>query len=127
MAIRTELSLRLQNSPGALAGVCQLLSEERVNILALGLESSGLLRIVTDNPVHAAGMLRERHHRLDERDVIYTVMPNQPGALAGVARLLAEAGVNIDYAYASVVEGDRMVGIVVGVADAVRAAASAGL
>jgi hypothetical protein len=127
MAIRTELSLRLQNSPGALAGVCQLLSEERVNILAFGLESGGLLRVVTDNPVHAAGVLRERHHRLDERDVIYTVMPNQPGALSGVARLLADAGVNIDYAYGSVVEGDRMVGIVVGVADAERAAASAGL
>jgi hypothetical protein len=127
MAIRTELSLRLQNSPGALAGVCQLLSDERVNILAVDLEAGGLLRLVTDNPVHAAGVLRDRHHRLDEREIIYTVMPNQPGALAGVARLLAEAGVNIDYAYASVVEGDRMVGIVVGVADPARAAASAGL
>jgi hypothetical protein len=127
MAIRTELSLRLQNSPGALAGVCQLLSDERVNILALGLESSGLLRLVTDNPVHAAGVLRDHHHRLDERDVIYTVMPNQPGALTGVGRLLADAGVNVDYAYATVVEGDRMVGIVVGVADPPRAAASAGL
>ncbi len=127
MAIRTELSLRLQNSPGALSGVCQLLSEERVNVLAIGLETSGLLRLVTDNPVHAAGVLRDRHHRLEERDVIYTVMPNQPGALAGVARLLAEAGVNIDYVYASVVEGDRMVGIVVGVADAQRAAAASGL
>jgi hypothetical protein len=127
MAIRTELSLRLQNSPGALAGVCQILSDERVNILALALESSGLLRLVTDNPVHAGGVLRDRHHRLDEREVIYTVIPNHPGALAGVARLLAEAAVNVDYAYASVVEGDRMVGIVVGVADAARAAAAAGL
>ena len=127
MAIRTELSLRLQNSPGALSGVCQLLSEERVNVLAIGLETSGLLRLVTDNPVHAAGVLRDHHHRLEERDIIYTVMPNQPGALAAVARLLAEASVNIDYVYASVVEGDRMVGIVVGVADPQRAAAASGL
>ena len=28
--IRTELSLRLPNAPGALAGVCQLMSDERV-------------------------------------------------------------------------------------------------
>ena len=33
--IRIELSLRLANSPGALAGVCRLLSNERVNIQAM--------------------------------------------------------------------------------------------
>ena len=46
--IRTEISLRLGNSPGALAGVCRLLSDERVNILAMGLESGGQLRLVVD-------------------------------------------------------------------------------
>ncbi len=34
MAIRTELNLRIPNSPGALASVCRLLSDERVNILS---------------------------------------------------------------------------------------------
>ena len=38
--IRTELSLRLGNSPGALAGVCRLLSNERVNVLAMSLEAT---------------------------------------------------------------------------------------
>ena len=52
MAIRTELNLRLPNSPGALAGVCRLLSDERVNILAMTLESTGQLRMVVDNHVH---------------------------------------------------------------------------
>ena len=33
MAIRTELSLRIPNSPGALADVCRLLSQERVNVM----------------------------------------------------------------------------------------------
>ena len=35
--IHTELSLRLPNTPGALAGVSQLMSDERVNILAMAL------------------------------------------------------------------------------------------
>mgnify|MGYP003693730287 CR=1 FL=1 len=47
--IRTELSLRLPNTPGALAGVCQLLSDERVNIIAMTLEPAGQMRVVVDN------------------------------------------------------------------------------
>ena len=67
--IRTELYLRLANSPGALAGVCRLLSDERVNILAMSLESGGQLRLVVDNHVHGAAVLREHHHQVTERDV----------------------------------------------------------
>ena len=52
MAIRTELNLRLPNSPGALAGVCRLLSNERVNVLALSVDAGGQLRMVVDNHVH---------------------------------------------------------------------------
>ena len=58
MAIRTELTLRLQNTPGALARLCQALADERVNVLAMNLESSGVLHLVPENPVHAAGLLR---------------------------------------------------------------------
>src|SRR5258707_1073719 len=79
--IRTELNLRLPNSPGALAGVCRLLSNERVNIVALCLEAGGQLRMVVDNHVHAAAILREQHHQVTERDVIVMSVPNTPGAL----------------------------------------------
>jgi len=126
MAIRTELSLRLPNSPGALARVCDALSEARVNILALHLESSGRLRLLVDNPLHAGAALRERQHQVDERDVLYELIPNSPGALAGTARLLAEGGVNVEYAYAGAVEGTPMAAAVFGVGDAQRAAAAAG-
>lgn len=127
MAIRKELNLRLQNSPGSLARVCQLFGDERVNLIALLLESGGTLRVVVDNHVHAAAMLREQHYQVEERDVLYAVMPNQPGALARAVQLVAGAGVNLDYAYASGVENDPMVGVVIGVPDPMRASAAAGI
>ncbi len=34
MAIRTELTLRLDNSPGSLARLCQTLKAEKVNVIA---------------------------------------------------------------------------------------------
>src|SRR6058998_842651 len=103
--IRTELSLRLPNTPGALADVCRLLSDERVNILAMTLEPAGQLRLVVDNHVHAAGVLREHHHQVSERDVIVTSVPNTPGALAPALRLVADANVNVEYAYGGGAEG----------------------
>ncbi len=80
MAIRTELSLRLPNSPGALAGVCRLLSDERVNVQAMTLEAGGQLRLVVDNHVHGGAVLREHHHQVTERDVIVTAVPNVAGS-----------------------------------------------
>jgi hypothetical protein len=127
MAIRPELNLRLPNSPGALAEICGLLSTERVNIVALGLEGSGQLRLVVDNHVHAAAVLREHHHRVTERDVIVLASSNFPGALAPVLQLVRDAGVNVEYAYGGGPDASPTAALVLGVDDAVRAAAAAGV
>jgi hypothetical protein len=125
--IRIELSLRLANSPGALAGVCRLLSDERVNILAISLETGGQLRMVVDNHVHAGAVLRDYHHLVTERDVIVTAIPNAPGALAPTLKLVSDAGVNVDYVYGGGSDGAPTATIVLGVEDAQRAAAAAGV
>src|SRR6202165_4286569 len=127
MAIRTELNLRLPNSPGALAGVCALLSDERVNILAMALESGGQLRLVVDNHVHGAAVLREHHHEVTERDVIVMGVPSAAGALAPALRLVADAIVNIEYAYGGGSESSPTATVVLGVDNAARASAAAGV
>jgi hypothetical protein len=127
MAIGTELTLRLPNSPGALAGVCRLLSDERVNILAMALESAGQLRLVVDNHVHGGAVLREHHHQVAERNVVLLQLPHGPGALASALRLVSDASVNVEYAYGGAADGSPTASVVVGVDDAERAAAAAGV
>ena len=127
MAIRTELNLRLPNSPGALAGVCRLLSDERVNVLAMALDPGGQLRLVVDNHVHAGATLREHHHQVTERDVILLAIPNAPGSLAAMLRLVRDADINVEYAYGGSAEGSSAASVVLGVDDAQRAAAAAGV
>ena len=127
MAIRTELTLRLQNSPGMLARVCQVIANERINIVAMNLASPLVVRLVVDNPVHAAAILREHHYQVEERDVIYTATSNDPGALLRITRLIADAGINVEYLYATALEGQTMASVVVGVPDAERASSAAGL
>ena len=127
MAIRTELNLRLPNSPGALAGVCALLSDERVNIVAMALEAGGQLRLVVDNHVHGVAVLREHHHQVSEREVILLSVANAPGSLGPTLRLVGDAGVNIEYAYGGGPDTATTATIVLGVENAMRAAAAAGV
>ena len=127
MSIRTELNLRLPNSPGALAGVCRLMSDERVNIVALMLESGGQVRMVVDNHVHAAAILREHHHQVTEREVILVTVPNTPGSLAPALKMLADANVNVEYAYAGVADSNQMASIVVGTEHVMQASEAAGV
>ena len=127
MAIRTELSLRLPNSPGALTAVCRLLSNERVGILAIALDSAGQLRMVVDNHVHGGAVLREHHHQVSERDVIVMAVSNAPGGLAPALRLVSEANINVEYMYGGAAEGGPTATIVLGVDDALRASAVAGV
>jgi hypothetical protein len=127
MAIQKELTLKLANSPGALGRVAQVLGAERINILAMALDPTGALRIVVDNPLHAAGSLREQHYQVEERDVLYATVPNEPGALGRVVKTLAEAGINLDYAYASGIDRVPMVAVVIGVSDVQRASAATGI
>lgn len=125
--IRTELTLRLQNSPGALARVCNLLASDRVNISALMVEPSGVTRFIVDNPVHAAGMLRQRNYEVTEHEVLFVQTSNRPGAFDTIARMLASAGINLEYVYATVPDNQPNAAVIIGVPDAMRAAAAAGL
>jgi hypothetical protein len=127
MAIRTELSLRLQNSPGALGGVCRALSNEHVNILALSVEATGQLRLVVDNHLHAAALLRERHHNVSERDVVVLALSNAPGSLGTTLKLLSDAGINVEYVYGGAGDGGSSASVVLGVDNAMRASAAAGV
>jgi hypothetical protein len=127
MAIRTELNLRLPNSPGALAGVCRLLSDERVGIIAMALDSAGHLRLVVDNHVHGGALLREHHHQVTERAVIVMAISNAPGGLAPALRLVSDANVNVEYVYGGAAEGASIATVILGVDDALRASAAAGV
>lgn len=127
MAIQREITVKLANSPGALARVAQVLGAERINMLAMSVDPSGAVRLVVDNPLHAASLLREQHYQVDERDVLYTTMPNEPGALGRALKMLADNGINVDYAYASGIDRLPLVGVVIGVPDASKASYATGM
>tara|TARA_B100001146_G_scaffold155309_1_gene136551 strand:- start:447 stop:830 length:384 start_codon:yes stop_codon:yes gene_type:complete len=127
MAIREELTVRLQNSPGALRRICQILGEERVNIIALSVETAGSLRILADNPLRAVNALETHNYAVQSHDVLFLELSHSPGSLGEITQLLAKADVNIDYIYAAGSETRKNAVVVIGVEDVVRAATLVGI
>ena len=127
MGIRTELALRLPNSPGALATVCRTLADERITIAAVSLNLSGQLHLLVDSVGRATAALHARHMQVVARDVLVLSPSHTVGGLAPLLALLADAGVNVEYAYGGGGEGSASAVVVVGVDDPMRAAAATGL
>ena len=97
-----QLSVFVENRPGALAGVIDLLRENGINMLALSLSEGlelGYLRIIADRNEEAKNVLHKHGHLVFDRDVLLLEVINQPGGLAAPIDILAKAGVNLDDAY----------------------------
>ncbi len=124
MQTATQFSVFLINKPGVLATVTGALAKAGVNLSALALMDSGehgALRVVCDDAEKTRAVLAKTHDRWTETQVIVTELSNRPGAFAGVARLLTEAGVNITYAYFSAEPHGGRTTAVIKVADTEKA------
>jgi hypothetical protein len=98
----TQLAIFLANRPGALARVCEALAEAGINIHALATSDTvdhSVVRMVVSDPTRALMLLGEAGVLALETEVLMIETPNQPGVLVEIAERLAEAEVNIEYAY----------------------------
>ncbi len=102
--VEKQLSIFVENRPGGMAKICGTLSEAGINILALTIHDTvdhAIIRLLADRPVKALLILEQLGLYILESDVVVLDLENRPGALADVARKLARADVNIEYAYCS--------------------------
>jgi hypothetical protein len=98
----TEFTIHLANRPGQLAGLAKAFADAGVNIEALaafGMGEMGLVRLLVADAAQARNVIREGALVAEEREVLRTVLPNEPGALARLTQSLAGAGINIDGIY----------------------------
>lgn len=103
MQLVKQYSLFLENKPGLLAQVARQLAKSRINVLAMTMMDSsehGVLRmVVSDGEEKFRSAVDALNLPLTETEVLLIDMPNKPGALADICGRLAEAHVNISYAY----------------------------
>ncbi len=119
MAIK-QLSVFVENKQGALTGIMELLSAEGLNLRAMSIADTqdfGILRLIVSNTEDALRVLRENHCIVSVTPVIGIAVSDEPGALAGAIRLLADKGVNIEYMYAFLAQSKQNAYIVLRVND----------
>ena len=97
-----QISVLLDNEPGSLSRVSDLLGKEGINIGAFSLTEATehtIARMVTDNPKKTIRVLKNAKYQVWEKDVIAVVVPDHPGALNAVLKPLATAKINVNYLY----------------------------
>lgn len=102
MRIR-QISIFLENKPGQLSMICRALADAGVNIVALSLADTadfGIARMIVDDHEKAKGVLAEKGHVANVREVIAVCVPDRPGGMAEVMQVLDGSGADIEYSYA---------------------------
>jgi len=102
MQIAKQLALFLENQPGMLARVCNALSAAKINIYAISSSDTVdhiVLRMVVSDTAKALRVFEEHGTLVVETEVLMLEGSNKPGSLAIIAQKLADANLNIDYAY----------------------------
>jgi hypothetical protein len=97
-----QLSVFVENKPGHLADTLGTLADGKVNVLSFTIADTadyGILRIVVDQAEKAKDLLNASGYAVVEHSVVCAVLPDEPGALASVARIVSESGLDIEYIY----------------------------
>lgn len=98
----TQFSIEGSNKEGVLTGIIQHLAYGGVNILGIIIVDRGeigTIRLVPNDPVATERIFRETGITYKTVEVLAVRMPDKPGALHQVTKVLAENHVNIDYIY----------------------------
>lgn len=123
--IVNQLSVFLENRPGALAAFTQMLASNHIDLQALSIAEAqdyGVLRIIVDQPEETAALLTEQDWPCTITPVLAVTVPDEPGSLTHLLAVLAENNISLAYCYAFFERSGSSAQIVLRVADNDRAA-----
>ena len=111
-----QISVSLENVPGKLLDVSQVLGAEGINIRAISVADTSdisTVRFVADNPEKTANVLRSHGYSVKETDVIAVEVPDHPGGLQAILQPLKRADINVLYLYPYLGRGESGQAIVI--------------
>ena len=99
-----QVSVFVENEPGRLEAILEVLEREKVSIRALSVSDTaefGIVRMILDKPEEGLQALRQAEFTTRVDWMLSAQIPDGPGGLLNsVAKPMAKAGINIKYFYA---------------------------
>jgi hypothetical protein len=99
-----EISFTMPNKAGLLSEVSRAIAGAGVNITAIcayAMGNTAYFMLTTASNVKAKKALVPLSVAVEERDVVEVELLNRPGELQKVAKRIANAGIDIEYMYAT--------------------------
>jgi hypothetical protein len=102
MIIR-QISVFVENRPGTLAEVLDVLKDHDVNLRALSVADTadfGILRMIVNDPEKVERILRGAGYAVKSTPVLTLTVADNPGGLLEKLLKMSSAGINVEYVYA---------------------------
>ena len=96
-----QISVFVENQPGSMMNVTNVLTEAHVNIRAIS--TFGIMRLVVDDPVRAKESLTSKGFVNRVSDVIGAELKDEKGNLNQMLKILADGQINVNYIYSFVI------------------------
>lgn len=100
-----QLSIFIENKSGRLAEVAGILGDAGINIRSLSLADTsdfGILRLIVNDVEQAKAVMKEKGFTVNKTEVVAVEVPDQPGGLAAILKVLDRERINVEYMYAFV-------------------------
>jgi len=115
-----QISVFLENRPGALAEFTRILEKSNIDLRALSLAESedfGIVRVIVDDPYATIQILKEEGYVCSVTKVIAVEIKDKPGALVKMLNALGDNNVNLEYSYAFLAKKANSAFMILRVAD----------
>jgi hypothetical protein len=104
MAVK-QISVQLDNVPGSLTRLVDILEQEGIStkaIAAASIEKDSIVRLVVNDPDRAVLVLESFHFNYEVSPVLAVEVPCHPGGMNAVVDPLSRGSVNIHYIYTTI-------------------------
>ncbi len=119
MAVK-QLSIFVENRTGTLLEITEILAAAGVDIRAMSLADTrdfGILRLIVSDIDRALEALKDNQCVVSVNEVIAVAVPDAPGSLMSVVKLLAKNQINVEYMYAFITVSGQNACVVLRVED----------
>lgn len=105
-----ELSVFVDNRPGRLRSVAQVLADAKINVRTMTLQDRGqygLMKLIVDKPEEASLALKDNGFACAVKDILAIELKDKSGSFLKLADTLTKNKINVEDAYGFVIEANK--------------------